>query len=59
MKKSKQVYYNKYLETNWNYIENTWKVMKTIISLKTVASNVSNVLSRGVARILLKEGINL
>ena len=59
MKKNKQVYYNKYLETNWNYIENTWKVMKTIISLKTVASSVSNVLSRGVARILLKGGINL
>ena len=25
MKKSKQAYYNKYFETNWNNIKNTWK----------------------------------
>ena len=25
MKKSKEAYYNKYFETNWNNIKNTWK----------------------------------
>ena len=25
MKKSKKAYYNKYFETNWNNIKNTWK----------------------------------
>ena len=36
MKKSKQAYYNKFLETNWT---------KSLISLKTVASNAPAVLS--------------
>ena len=35
MKKSKQSYYDKYFERNWNNIKNTWKGIK---SLKTVAS---------------------
>ena len=43
MKKSKQAYHNKYFETNWN--KNTWKGIKSLISLKTVASIVPNVLS--------------
>ena len=43
MKKGKQVYYNKYFETNWNNIKNTWKGIKDLINLKTVASTVSTV----------------
>ena len=39
-KKSKQAYYKKYFERNWNNIKNTWKGIKSLISLKTVASNV-------------------
>ena len=45
MKKSKQAYYDKYFERNWNNIKNTWKGIKSLISLKTVASHVSTVLS--------------
>ena len=35
MKKSKQVYYEKYFERNWNNIKNTWKGIKvpTVLSL--------------------------
>ena len=45
MKKNKQVYYDKSFERNWNNISNTWKGIKSLISLKTVASNVPTVLS--------------
>ena len=45
MKKSKQAYYDKYFERNWNNIKNTWKGIKSIISLKTVAFSVPTVLS--------------
>ena len=45
MKKSKQVYYDKYFEKNWNNIKNTWKGIKSLISLRTVASRVPTVLS--------------
>ena len=45
MKKSKQAYYDKYFEKNWNNIKNTWKGIKSPISLKTVASSVPSVLS--------------
>ena len=38
MKKSKQAYYDKYFERNWNNIKNTWKGIKSLIFLKTVAS---------------------
>ena len=41
IKKSKQAYYNKYFETNWNNIKNTWKGIKSLISLKSVASRLS------------------
>ena len=44
MKKSKQAYYDKYFQRNWNNIKNTWKGIKSLISLKTVASNVPIVL---------------
>ena len=45
MKKSKQAYYDKYFVRNWNNIKNTWKGIKSLISLKTVASCVPTVLS--------------
>ena len=38
MSKCKQAYYDKYFKTNWN--KNTWKRVKSFISLKTVASSV-------------------
>ena len=45
MKKSKQAYHDKYFERNWNNIKDTWKVIKSLISLKTVVSSISTVLS--------------
>ena len=45
MKKSNQDYYDKYFGRNWNNIKNTWKGIKSLISPKTVASNVPTVLS--------------
>ena len=45
MKKSKQAYYDKYFERNWNNIKNTWKGIKSLISLKTVAASVPTILS--------------
>ena len=46
MKKSNQAYYNKYFEKNWNNIKNKWKGIKSLISLKTVASSAPAVLFR-------------
>ena len=43
--KNKQAYYEKYFEKNWNNIKKTWKGIKSLISLNTVASNVPTVLS--------------
>ena len=40
MKKSKQAYYDKYFERNWDNIRNTWRGIKSLISLKTVAFSV-------------------
>ena len=45
MKKSKQASYDKCFERNWNNIKNTWKGIKSLISLKAVASSVSTILS--------------
>ena len=45
MKKNKQAYYDKYFERNWNDIKNTWRGIKSLISLKTLASSVATVLS--------------
>ena len=45
MKKSKQVYYDRYFERNWNNIKNMWKGIKSLISLKTVASSITTVLT--------------
>ena len=40
IKRCKQACYDKYFETNWYNIKNTWKGIKSLISLKSVASNV-------------------
>ena len=45
MKKSKQAHYDKYFERNCNNIKNTWKGIKSLISLITVASHVPTILS--------------
>ena len=45
MKNSKQVYYDRYFERNWNNIKNTWKGIESPISLKIVASSIPTVLS--------------
>ena len=45
MKKSKQAYYDRYFEKNWENIKNTWKGIKSLIFLKTVASSIPTVLS--------------
>ena len=46
MKKNKQAYYDKYFEKSRNNIKNTWKGIKSLISLKIKASSVPTVLSR-------------
>ena len=40
MKESKQIYYAKYFESNWNNIRNTWKGIKTIISIKNIITSI-------------------
>ena len=45
MRRSKQAYFDKYFEANWSNIKNTWKGIKSPITLKFVASNVPTVLS--------------
>ena len=45
MKKSKQAYYDKYFERYWNNIKNMWKGIKSLISLKTLASGLPTILS--------------
>ena len=45
MKKREQTYYDKYFERNWNNIQNTWKGIKSLTSLKTEASSVLTELS--------------
>ena len=45
MKKSKQAYYDIYFEKNWKNSKNTWRGIKSLISLKTIASSIPTVLS--------------
>ena len=40
MNKSKQAYYDRYFEKNWKNIKNTWKGIKSLISLKALASSI-------------------
>ena len=42
MKESKQIYYTKYFECNWNNIKNTWKGTKTIASIKNNTVTIPN-----------------
>ena len=45
MKKSKQAHYDRYFEKNCKNMKNTWKGIKSLISLKTVASSIPTALS--------------
>ena len=45
MKKSKQNYFTKYFETNIKNLKNTWKGIKSIISLKNSTSSSPNVIN--------------
>ena len=45
MKKSQQAYYDRYFERNWNNVKNKWKGIKSLISIKTVASSTPTALS--------------
>ena len=40
MKESKQIYYTKYFVSNWNSIKNTWKGIKTTISIKNITTTI-------------------
>ena len=45
MKKKKRAYCDRYFEKNWKNINNTWKRIKSLISLKTVASSIPTILT--------------
>ena len=45
MKKSQQAYYDRYFERNWNNVKNKWKGVKSLVSIKTVASSIPTALS--------------
>ena len=45
MKKSKQKYFTKYFETNVKNLKNTWKGIKSIISLKNSTSSSPTVIN--------------
>ena len=38
MKHSKQIYYTKYFEHNWNNIKNIWKGIKTVILITNITT---------------------
>ena len=40
MKQSKQIFHKKYFKNKWNNIKNTWKGIKTIISIKNITATV-------------------
>ena len=40
MKQRQQIYYTKNFENNWSNIKNTWKGIKTIISIKNITATV-------------------
>ena len=47
MKKSKENYYKKYFESNWNNAKIIWKGIKSIITLKDITSSVPRTISQG------------
>ena len=42
MTESKQIYYTKCFESNWYNVKNTWKRIKTIISIKNITTTISH-----------------
>ena len=40
MRQIEQTYYTKYFQNNWSNIKNTWKGIKTIISIKNITTTV-------------------
>ena len=44
MRENKQVFYEKYFDTNWNNIKKTWKGIKSLIPLRAVPSSVPTVI---------------
>ena len=40
LKESKQIYYTEYFESNWNKIRDTWKGIKTIISIENITTRI-------------------
>ena len=47
LKKSKENYYKKYFESNWNNVKIIWKGIKSIITLKDITSSVPRTISQG------------
>ena len=45
LKKSKSNYYNQYFRANKNNIKNTWKGIKSIITIKNLSSDIPKTLS--------------
>ena len=45
MKQSKTSYFNHYFESNWNNIKNTWKGIKSIITIKDFSADIPKSLS--------------
>ena len=45
LKKAKQNYYNQYFEANMNNIKNTWKGIKSILTIKNTSSDLPKCLS--------------
>ena len=45
LKRSKTNYYNPYFDINWNNIKNTWKEIKSILSIKPNPSDIPKILN--------------
>ena len=39
-KQNKTNYYNHYFESNWNSIKNTWKDLKSILTIKNISADI-------------------
>ena len=44
LKRSKQSYFSNFFESNWNNIKNTWKGIKSLITLKDISTSVPRTL---------------
>ena len=51
LKQSKTNYYKHYFESNWNSIKNTWKGIKSIITIKEISAGIFQSLSVDTATI--------